>query len=557
MSEFERKGIYFLPLGGADEIGMNMFASAVDGKIIVVDAGYGFLHDDYPGMDLAYASPEFFDQYKDDIVGLFITHGHEDHMGAISQIWPHLQCPVYAMDYTIGLIKSRLAEFKMADTVPLISVNQQRIVDVENFNIEFISLAHSIPQTCGLAIRTKYGNVFHATDWRFDDEALSILPTDYKALHRLAHDGVEMLVCDSTNVMVQERTASESDVREHLLELIPQIEGGLFVACFASNLMRMETLIMAAQKAGRTPVMLGQSINVNIKVAKDCGYLQDLPEIRTMAEVNGLTSDKILYICTGSQANYRSALSLIANGDNKRFKLSSDDTIIFSSKIIPGNEDKIEKMQEKLEATGAHLITDETELVHASGHACREDLKKMYDLLQPKIVLPVHGDKKFIREHKRFATDCGIKEVFSARNGDMCFLENGHIRCLEAICCDIIGWDRKRPVSLGSQLIKNRRRIAYNCSVFISAVIKDCKLLDLQISSIDILEEADWLTLCEDIKEKVYPLTENKLQTTPKNRRDIIDEFLRAQVRKRIFDATDIKPVTFLHVCYLDDLNLV
>ncbi len=550
MNEFNREGLYFLPLGGADDIGMNMYMYAVDGKIIVVDAGYGFLFDEYPGMDLAYASPEFLDAYKDDIVGLFITHGHEDHMGAIAQIWPHLGCPVYAMDYTIGLIKERLAEFKMEDAVPLISVNQNRVVELPNFSVEFIDVVHTVPQTCALAIRTKYGNVVHATDWRFDDEHISMLPTDWKKLQQVAQEGVSMLVCDSTNVMVDSKTPTEAEVRESLIKMIPQLEGGVIVTCFASNLMRLESLILAAEAAQRTPVVMGRALITNIKVAKDCGYLADLPRVYSIEEAKDIPADKALYICTGSQANYRSAMTTIANGESKYIKLDKSDTIIFSSKMIPKNEEKIERMQEKLMQQGATIITDETDLVHASGHACRDDLKKMYDLLKPAIVLPVHGDKKFIREHKRFALACGVNEVFSARNGDMCLLKDNHIECIEQVSTDILGWDRNKPVSLGSQLIRNRRRIAFNCSLYISAVFKGPELLDLQISSADILEEDDWNKLAAEILEKVRPLIERKWAENMNKSQ--IEDVIRGQIRRRIHAATDIKPVTFLHTFYME-----
>lgn len=550
MKEFSKKGIYFLPLGGADEIGMNMYVYAVDGKMIVVDCGYGFLLDEYPGMELAYASPDFLDDYRENIVGLFITHGHEDHLGAIAQIWPHLQCPVYGTDFTLGLVKSRLEEFKMADTVPLISVNKNRHISLPEFEVEFISIAHSVPQTSALAIRTKYGNILHATDWRFDDEALSMLHTDFEALKNFADEGVSMLVCDSTNVMVEQKAPSESDVRENLYKLIPQIEGGLIVTCFASNLMRLESLIMAADKAGRTPILLGRTLVENVKIAQECGYFQNVPAVHTIDDAKEIPSDKAMYICTGSQANYRSALSNIANGENKYVKPGKGDTVIFSSKMIPGNEDKIERMQDKFSEMGATVITDETDLVHTSGHANRDDLKKMYGLLKPAIVLPVHGNKKFIREHKRFALSCGIKEVFSAQNGDMCLLNENHISLLENVGFDIIGWDRNRPVSLGSQLIKNRRRIAYNCTLFISAVIKEKKLLDLQMSSIDILEENEWNKLADEILHKVWKLVEEKLQS--ESNRGKIEEFIRGQIRRRVFARTDIKPVTFLHLTVLD-----
>ena len=550
MADFKQDGLYFLPLGGADDIGMNMYVYVCDGKMIVVDAGYGFLMDEYPGMDLAYASPEFLDAYTDDIVGLFITHGHEDHLGAIAQIWPHLQCPVYAMDFTLGLIKERLSEFKMADLVPLVSVNQNRVVEVPNFSVEFISVAHTVPQTCVLAIRTKHGNIVHATDWRFDDEALSMVQTDFAALKKIADEGVDLLVCDSTNVMLEQKLPSESDVRTNLIKMIPQIEGGLLVTCFASNMVRLESLILAADKANRTPVLLGRSLLTNIQIARDCGYFADLPKVYSIEEAKDIPSDKVMYICTGSQANYRSAMSMIANGESKYVKLDKNDTVIFSSKIIPGNEGKIERMQEKMAEQGATIITEETELVHTSGHPTKTDLKRMYELLKPAIVLPVHGDKKFIREHKRFASSCGINEVFSTRNGDLCLLKNKHIECVEVVPTDIIGWDRGRPVPLGSQLIKNRRRIAYNCSLFISAVIKDKELLDLKMSSIDILEEEAWNKLTTDILEKVWPLVARKCaETENKNQ---LEDFIRGQIRRRVYAATDIKPVTMLHVSYLE-----
>ena len=548
MTGFNKSGIYFLPLGGADEIGMNMYMYAVDGKIIIVDVGYGFLTD-YPGMDMAYASPEFLDDYKNDIVGLFITHGHEDHLGAIAHIWPHLECPVYAMDFTLGLVKERLHEYKMDDLVPLSSVNENRVVKLPGFDVEFISVAHSVPQTCGLAIRTKYGNVFHATDWRFDDESLSMLPTDFEALRKLERDGVSMFVCDSTNVMLEQKLPTEAEVREHLMELIPQIKGGLIVTCFATNLMRLESLILAAQKANRVPITFGRSLASVIKIARDCGYLQNLPQVYSIEEAKDVPSDLAMYICTGSQANYRSALSLITNGESKYIKLDASDTVIFSSKMIPGNEPKIERMQEKMIEQGAAVITNEDEIIHASGHADKNDLRKMYEILKPAIVVPVHGDKKFIREHKRFALSCGVKDVFSVKNGDMCLLHDGHMECLEQVCTDIIAWDRNHPVSLGDQVIKNRRRIAYNCSVFISAVIENKKLLDLQLTSIDILPEDDWQILADEIVEKVRPLIEKKIQEC--ENRGQIEDFIRGQIRRRIYSATDIKPVTFLHLFYI------
>ena len=548
MNDFKKKGIYFLPLGGADEIGMNMFVYAANGKLIVVDAGYGFLNDDFPGMDMCYASPEFLENYRDDILGLFITHGHEDHLGAIAQIWPALQCPVYGTDFSLGLVKERLSEYKLQDIVPLVSVNKEPVVKLDGFEVEFIPIAHSIPETSALFIKTPYGNIMHATDWRFDDNKLSMVKTDFASLKRAASEGVDIFVCDSTNVMVDEPQASEEEVRQNLIKIIPEMQGGIVATCFASNIMRLESLMLAARAAGRTPVLAGRSLVTNVKIARQCGYLTEYPEIHTIDEVEGITSDKALYICTGSQANYRSAMTLIANDESKHIKLCAEDNVIFSSKIIPGNEDKIERLQEKILAKGVNLVTEEDYLVHTSGHACKKDLQAMYELLNPKIVLPVHGDKKFIREHKRFAKSCGVEDVFSAQNGDVCLYQNGKIEMVEQVPAEVMGFDRGRSVSLGSELIKNRRRIMYNCTLFISAVIsRDYELKSLQFDSIDILEANEWYVLHEEIMQKVRPLIERRLAEHP--HRNAAEDY----IRRRVFNATDIKPVTMLQVHWEED----
>ena len=547
MNDFNKKGLYFLPLGGADDIGMNMYAYAVNGKLIVVDAGYGFLNDDFPGMDMCYASPEFLENYREDILGLFITHAHEDHLGAIAQVWPSLQCPVYATNFAIGLMKERLSEYKLQDIVPLVSVAQNPIVKLGDFEVEFISMAHTVPETSALFIKTPYGNVMHATDWRFDDNKMPMVKTDKAALKRAAKAGVDILVCDSTNIMVDKEQTSEQDVRDYLIKMVPELKGGVIATCFASNIMRLESLVLAARAAGRTPVLAGRSLVTNVKVAKECGYLSDYNDIHSIEQVEGITSDKALYICTGSQANYRSAMTMIANDESKYIKLGADDNVIFSSKIIPGNEDKIERLQEKIIAKGVNVITEEEYPVHTSGHANRKDLKAMYELLNPKIVLPVHGDKRYIREHKRFALSCGVKNVFSTQNGDICLYQDGKIECIEQFVADIMGVDRGRSVSLGSELVKNRRRIMFNCTLFISAVIsKDDKLRSLQMSSIDILEPNEWYVLEQEILKQVRPLVEKKL--TEYTHRSSVEDFIRGQIRRRVFSATDIKPVTTLHI---------
>lgn len=547
MKKFRENGVYFVPLGGADEIGMNMYAYGCNGKWIVVDAGYGFLNDDYPGMDMCYASPEFLVGQKENVVGLFITHGHEDHMGAVAHVWPDLNCPIYATPFAMGLIKERLKEYRIEKAVPLEIVRPKETLQVEDFEITYVPLAHSVPETCGLWIKTPYCNLFHATDWRFDDGQTALLPTDWETLEKIRHQGLDLFVCDSTNVLVAHQQPTEEDVRHSLLELVPQIKGGLIVTCFATNIMRLQSLLLAAEAAQRTPVLMGRSLVKSVEIATKSGYFDNLPQAHTPEEVPGLSPEQALYICTGSQANYRSALYIIAKGESKYIKPSVGDTIIFSSKIIPGNEEKIEKMQENFRDRGVTVITDETELVHASGHANQADLKRMYETLKPAVLLPVHGDKRFIREHQRFALKCGVPEVFSVRNGDVGLLKNGGFSKAEETFCDILGVDRGRSVSLNSELVANRRRIAYNCSLFISIMIgADNQLKNLQMTSLDILQPDDWENLSACVITDLTPVINKKLKEVGELSAEVKD-FIRGRIRRRVESATGVKPVTVVH----------
>ena len=548
MSILDNDGLYFLPLGGSDCIGMNMYAYAVNGKIIVVDCGYAFLNDDYPGMDLSFADPSFLENYADRIEGLFITHAHEDHFGAIAQVWPKLRCPVYSMRFTAGLIRERLKEYHLDSEVTLIEVNENPLIHFDDFDVRFVPVTHSVPETCALIIKTEKGTVVHATDWRFDDDKTDIVRTNYAELEKVAKDGVDVFVCDSTNVLVDKPQYSEFDVRQSLLNLVPLYKNGLIATCFASNLMRLESLVLAAEKAGRTPILVGRTLIKNMKIAKECGFFPNLPNVYDVKDAKDIPSDKAMYICTGSQGNYRSALSSIVKGEHKDVKLSKGDAIIFSSKIIPGNEDKIERMQENLMEQGVEVIREEEFLVHTSGHANRDDLKKMYELLKPKVLMPVHGDKRFVREHQRFAYALGIKQAELSRDGDLFCYKDEKMTWLENIPVDVLAVDRKQVVSLSSQVVRNRKRIAYNCSVFISVVFdRKWNLKDLQISSIDILDEPAFKLLAEDIKKDMEEQIPKAVADYNYREQQIAD-FIRSRIRRKIYNVTDIKPVTFFHM---------
>ena len=547
MEGFTKEGIYFVALGGDEEVGFNMFAYIVDGRIIVVDAGYGFLRDDFPGMEMGLADASFLETYRDNIEAMFITHGHEDHYGAIGHVLPLLQCPVYANDFTLGHIRARLHEYHWENFADLRSATDNPVVKLKNFEVEFVSLVHSVPQSAGLFIRTRYGNILHATDWRFDDGKTTMLPTDYPVLQKIAAEGVALYVGDSTNMSETLPEPSEYEIRESLMQLLPTLQNTVVATCFASNIMRLESLVLAAAAAGRTAVVVGHSLNQNLKIARECGYLQNCPPIHDIKDAGDIPSDKVLYICAGSQGNYRSTLSRIANGESKDIILGKGDNIIFSSKIIPGNEEKIERMQEKLRDAGVTVISAEDYLVHASGHATPEQILSMYRLLKPQTVIPVHGDKRNIRRQKKLALENGVGNVLTVRDGEVALLKDGRGEIVADVFTRKLGVDRKQLTPLDSQLVKSRKRIAYNCSVFISVFFAaDWHLVDLQISSIDILEEAAFAELRDKIIADIFKDIDKEIIKLNYNANQI-KEYLAARIRRQIFKATDIKPVVFMH----------
>ena len=545
----QKEGFYFIALGGAEKVGMNMYAYICEGKIIVVDAGYDFLNDDFPGMELGLADPSWLENYKDCIEAMFITHSHEDHFGAIAHIWPKLRCPVYATDFTIGHIEPRLREFKLDGEVELISVNENPIVKLANFEVEYVPVVHSLPENSALRIKTKYGTIFHATDWRFDDGNIEFLQTSYQRLEEIGNQGIDLYVGDSIHMAHGATQPSEMEIRQSLIDLMPRFKNTLVATCFASNVARMESLILAAHACGRTPVIAGMSLIQNMNIAKECGILKDVPYYVEAKQAMDIPLDKMLYICAGSQGNYRSGLTRIVNGENKDIKLGKGDAIIFSSQIIPGNEEKIERMQEKLRDAGVEVISSEEYMVHTSGHGTKEDIKKMFSLLRPKVVIPVHGDKRAIRQQKRYTEelDCGVQQVLIVRDGDVVLINSGKAEIVGEIPTDELGFDRKKLISLGSQLVKNRRRIAYNCSLFITAVLSEnWQVEDLEITSIDILEEDDFKALAEGIKQEMIVSIPQEVVKVNYHAHALKD-YIAAKIRKKVFNATGIKPVTFIH----------
>ena len=422
--------LVFLPLGGAGEIGMNLncygYGPPDSRQWIVVDCGVLFGRETAtPGVDLMMPDVRFLEEVRDELLGIVLTHGHEDHIGAVAHLWPKLRCPVYATPFTARLLHDKLEEAGLDERVKVKSVPLGGRVKLGPFTVEYISITHSIPEPNALAIRTPLGSILHTGDWKIDPDPLLGSVTDEGALRRLGEEGVLAMVCDSTNALVAGESGSEGEVKRSLIRLIGPLKGRIAVTAFASNVARLQSIAEAAQIAGRELVLVGRAMRHMVNCARDTGYLKNFPPIVAEEDCVDIPADHVLYLCTGSQGEPRAALARIASGDHPYVSLGEGDSVIFSSRIIPGNELAIFELQNQLAARGVAVLTERDHFVHVSGHPARDELAAMYSWVKPRIAIPVHGELRHISEHARFARELQVPEAVVALNGQMVRLAPG------------------------------------------------------------------------------------------------------------------------------------
>lgn len=414
--------IVFAPLGGLGEIGMNAalygFGPPGKRKWIMVDCGVAFAGADMPGVDLILPDPAFIEKNRKDLLGLVITHAHEDHVGAIAALWPRLGCPVYATQFAAGLLHTRRLAEPGAPDVPIKVVAQGARLKLGPFEVEYVPMSHSIPEANLLAIRTAAGTIVHSGDWKLDANPGLGLSTDIERLKAIGDEGVLALISDSTNILRDGESPSEADVAAVLREKIGAAKGRVLVTTFASNVSRLRSVCLAAQAAGRQIVLAGRAMERAMEVARECGFLDGVPELLGLDSFSRLPPHKVLVLATGSQGEARAAMSRIVRGEHA-VKLSANDLVIFSSRTIPGNEREVNAIVNGLILQGADVITDRDALVHCSGHPRRGEVAKLYEWLRPKIAVPAHGEALHLKVHAEFARSLGVEHVLVAHNGDM------------------------------------------------------------------------------------------------------------------------------------------
>ncbi|MGC8474990.1 MAG: ribonuclease J [Acetobacteraceae bacterium] len=460
----------FLPLGGTGEIGMNLNLYRYDGRWLAVDCGIGFGGAEHPEVEVMMPDPGFIAERRDRLLGLVITHAHEDHIGAVAWLWPQLRCPVFVTPFAAAVLRRKLAEAQLLGQVKLTVIPPGGAFQLGPFALQFIRMAHSIPEAQALAITTPAGTVLHTGDWKLDPTPQLGPPSDEAALAALGRRGVLAMICDSTNAMVEGHSGSEGEVRRNLAALIPHLRGRIAVTCFASNVARVESVALAARAAGRQVALVGRSLRNLDAAARACGYLSDLPPFLSEDDIADVADDEILILITGSQGEPRSALARVAMDTHPRVALGEGDTVIFSSRVIPGNERPIGTMQDLLVRRGATVMTETDHLVHVSGHPARDELRRMYRLVQPKYAIPVHGEWRHLAAHAELARAAGAEPVV-IEDGDLLALTPGLPEVIDSAPVGRLVLDGNRLVPFEGGVMAARRRMLFNGVVIGTAAI--------------------------------------------------------------------------------------
>ncbi len=535
----DEKGLYFLPLGGSGEIGMNLNLYGYRGQWLMLDCGVTFGDEEHAGVDVIMPDPAFIVERKDKLLGIVATHAHEDHIGAIPYLWPQLQCPIWATPFTASLLKAKLEEAGLAGKAKITIVPMSGRFSIGPFDLELVTLTHSIPEPNAVAIRTPVGTVLHTGDWKLDPDPLIGDVTDEAALIRIGDEGVIAMVGDSTNALVDGTSGSEAELRDSLTELIGRYTGRVAVACFASNVARLSTIAYAAQAHGRDVALIGRSLWRINKAARENGYLSDLPRFLTEDEAGYVPADRILLICTGSQGEPRAALSRIAREDHPHIVLDDGDVVIFSSRIIPGNEKAIGRLQNALVRLGVEIVTTDDHFVHVSGHPCRAELVRMYQMVRPHVAIPVHGEARHLQSHARLAMECQVSDALIIENGDVVRLDAQGATIAGQVPVGRIGSDGRRLVPMTGAVLQQRRRVG-NQGALVATIIVDragALAAPPQISLIGLVETAD----SEDMSAKLRDAAGAAVESLPKAMRrddaqvkDTANRALRKAINERI-----------------------
>ena len=548
-----KEELLFCPLGGAGEIGANMnlyaYGNPGEHKWIMVDIGVTFADDSLPGIDLIYPDPGFIVDKKEDLLGIVLTHAHEDHIGAIAHLWPKLKCKIYATPFTAVLIKEKFREKHIDINKYLKIVELNGVINLGPFNIEYVTMTHSILEPNGLKIKTPAGVVLHTGDWKIDESPMVGKNIDIDKLQQIGNEGVLAMVCDSTNIFSVGRSGSESTVRKSLLNIMSRLKKRIIMTSFASNVARMETVFYCAEKTGRQISLVGRSMHRIYKAARQCGYLKNIIEPIDPREAKNISREKIVYLCTGSQGEPMGAMMRISSYIHPDVFIEKGDTVIFSSKIIPGNEKKLYKLHNQLVKDGIEVISEENEFVHVSGHPNRDEMKDMYSWIKPKCVIPVHGEHRHMMEHVSFAKDMQVPYPVLVENGDIVKISPGEKPAVyDKAPSGRLYLDGNISVEEDSKSIKDRKNLSANGYLEVTILITPKGNIHnnpiLTFKGLPINEEDEFIYGLEEEIEK----TSKSFKLGNKQQEHNLIDALKTACRKFTKEKTGKRPFTNINL---------
>ena len=545
--------LLFLPLGGTGEIGMNLNLYGWAGRWLMVDLGVTFTRDSLPGVEVVMPDPAYIEARRDSLDGLVLTHAHEDHIGAVAHLWERLRCPIYATAFTAEVLRPKLAETGIEDEALITEVPLSGRLTVGPFEIELVTLTHSIPEPNALVIRTPGGTVLHTGDWKFDPDPVIGEDYDEDALRALGkEEEVLALVCDSTNALVEGDSGSEGEIAESLAEVVGRQRGLVAVACFASNVARVESVVRAAERHGRRVALAGRSMHRIVEAARATGYLAALPPFLPEEQIGFLPRDEVLVLCTGSQGEPRAALWRIARDDHPHIVLEEGDSVIFSSRVIPGNETAIHALQNELVRQGVAVISDAEEEIHVSGHPARDELAQMYHWVRPRVAIPVHGEIRHLVEHAKLARECQVPQAIVGANGSLIRLFPGEPEIVDQVESGRLALDGSRILPVDSPVLRARKRMMYSGAANAVVLLDGRGLIaPPRLSLLGLIDPESEA----EIAEQAGAAVERALERLPARALDDdqrVRDIVTSAIRKTLNSAIGKKPLTQVEIIRLD-----
>ncbi len=537
--------LVFLPLGGVGEIGMNLYlyglGTAKKRKWLMVDLGITFGGEFEPGVDIIFPDTKFIEENSGDLLGLLLTHAHEDHYGAVVDLWPRLKhnLPIWCTPYTAALLRGKIADNSSGLKFDIREVAMSSRFSIGDFDLELITMSHSIPEPNAVIMRTPLGNVFHTGDWKCDPDSIGSAGIEMERLAYAGNEGIDVMVCDSTNAPTKGDSGTETQVAKTLMKVIAGEKNRVIVTTFASNLTRVLSIVKAAKAAGRDVVLAGRSMWRVVEAGRETGYIDPDMKFYDQSDYGYLPKDKVVLICTGSQGEGRAALGRIANREHPELTLNKDDLVIFSSKMIPGNEKSVFRLYNLLVDQGIRILTEKDDMVHVSGHPPQGDLKKMYDLIQPKAAVPMHGEALHLEIHAQFARDNGVRDAKAIRNGDILRLLPGKLEKVDEVFSGRLYKDGRLLIPASHDAIRQRRRLSFVGFITVSIVIdKAGNLLADPVFASEGIPIEDKQTpqtpLTYDVLHKEIKGTLKSVAKKSRRNKGVVKEAVRRAVRAKI-----------------------